>query len=584
LIIFENAVLEELVMRMSNMLISTLREVPGEAEIASHKLMLRSGMMRKMASGVYNFMPLGIRVLKKIETIVREEMNNAGAQEFLASALLPSELWEESGRWSVMGSEMFKLKDRNGREFCLGPTHEEVFTDIARNEIKSYRQLPVNLYQIQTKYRDERRPRFGVMRSREFIMKDAYSFDKDEQGLEVSYNKMYEAYKDIFKRCGLDAKPVDADSGAMGGSGSSEFMIQSEVGEDDIVFCTECDYAANMEKAPSSAEVMENETLKPYEEIETPHARTIEELVSFFNTTAKSFVKTLIYKADEKIVAVMVRGDREVNEVKVVNAIGGAVEFEMADSETVLKATSAAIGFAGPIGIDVDLLLIDNEVTKMYNFIVGANHTGYHYINVNYERDFQGVVGDFRNAVEGDKCPKCGKVITIARGIEVGHIFKLGTKYSSTMGANFINESGDSKPLIMGCYGIGINRSMAAAIEQHHDDNGIVWPLSIAPYSVVIIPAVMKKEEQIKASEELYESLKSIGIDVLIDDRDERTGVKFKDADLIGIPIRITVGKLISEGKVEFKLRSVNDSEVMDIDNVLERIKEEFHKNNLRIK
>lgn len=563
-------------MKMSNMLMLTLRETPAEAEIESHKLMLRSGMIRKMASGVYNYMPLGLRVLKNIENIVREEMNNAGAQEFLASALLPSELWKESGRWEVFGPEMFKLKDRNEREFCLGPTHEEVFTDLARNEIKSYKQLPLNLYQIQTKYRDERRPRFGMIRSREFVMKDAYSFDKDYAGLDVSYDKMYEAYTKIFKRCDVECKAVAADSGAMGGSGSAEFMVKSEIGEDEVAFCKECDYAANVEKAPGTPEKAEKEELKKLTKVETPHAKTIEDLVKFFNTDSKRFAKTIIYKADEKVVAVMVRGDREVNETKVKNAVGAPVEFELADEKTVKNATGAVVGFAGPIGIKADYLFVDNEVTFMYNFIVGANETGYHFSNVNYGRDFEGNVGDFRNAVEGEKCPKCGKELTIARGIEVGHIFKLGTKYSESMEAYFVDENGENKPLIMGCYGIGINRTMAAVIEQHHDESGIVWPMSVAPYKVIVVPAVFKSEEQMQIAEKLYNEIKALGVDVLLDDRNERAGVKFKDADLIGIPIRITVGKKIADGEVEFKLRSSSDTETISLDSVIDRVKKEI--------
>lgn len=570
-------------MKLSNMLISTLREVPAEAEIPSHQLMLRAGMMRKMASGVYNFMPTGIRVLKKIENIVREEMDNTGAQEFLASALLPAELWMESGRWDVMGEEMFRLKDRNDRDFCLGPTHEEVFTDIARNEIKSYKQLPLNLYQIQTKYRDERRPRFGVMRSREFIMKDAYSFDKDQSGLDTSYMKMYEAYTNIFKRCGLDCSAVEADSGAMGGSGSAEFMVKSEVGEDEVVFCSSCNYAANMEKAPAISQEQIKEEYLTLNKVETPEIRSIEELVRFFNTTEDKFAKTLIYKADGKTIAVMVRGDRVVNETKVVNAIGGAIDFNMAEAEAVKVATSAEVGFAGPIGINADILLVDEEVSKMYNFIVGANETGFHYENVNYGRDFTGKVGDFRNVIEGDKCPKCGGSLTIARGVEVGHIFKLGTKYSQSMGATFIDENGEDKPLVMGCYGIGINRTMAAIIEQHHDDNGITWPLAIAPYHVIVVPVVTKDEEQMRIAENLYFELKKLGVEVLMDDRNERVGVKFKDSDLIGIPMRITVGKKISEGKVEFKLRTNSENEVISIEEVIDKVKEEFIKNNLKL-
>ena len=571
-------------MKMSNMLMLTLREVPAEAEIESHKLMLRSGMMRKMASGVYNYMPLGLKVLKNIEDIIREEMNAAGAQEFLASALLPAELWQESGRWDVYGAEMFRLKDRNNRDFCLGPTHEEVFTDIARNEIKSYKQLPVNLYQIQTKYRDERRPRFGVMRSREFVMKDAYSFDKDQAGLDLSYNKMHDAYVKIFNRCGLDAKCVEADSGAIGGSNSAEFMVKSEVGEDDVVFCNHCDYAANIEKAPSTPEKAVAEDLKELNKVETPDAGTIEDLVKFFNTTEKKFAKTLIFNADGKIVAVMVRGDREVNEVKVSNALGGVVNLDMATAEEVFSATSAKVGFAGPIGIKVDELLVDEEVTNMYNFIVGANETGYHIENVNYGRDFEGKVGDYRNITAGEKCPSCGKEVTISRGTEVGHIFKLGTKYSEAMNANFIDEDGKQKPFLMGCYGIGVTRTMASVIEQHNDENGIVWPLSVAPYHVSVIPVNVKDEEQIKVAEELYNSLKELGVEVLMDDRNERAGVKFKDSEIMGIPMRVTVGKKISEGAVEFKLRAGGDNEVIKIEDVCNRVKALFEENNLKLK
>ena len=570
-------------MKMSNMLISTLREVPAEAEIDSHKLMLRSGMIRKMASGIYNYMPFGLKALKNIEDIIREEMNSAGAQEFLASAMLPAELWQESGRWDVYGAEMFRLKDRNNRDFCLGPTHEEVFTDIARNEIKSYKQLPVNLYQIQTKYRDERRPRFGVMRSREFVMKDAYSFDKDQAGLDASYEKMREAYIKVFNRCGIDAKPVAADSGAIGGSGSAEFMVKSEVGEDDVVFCTNCNYAANIEKAPSTVEKEEKQEFKSLEKIETPNARTIEDLVKFFNTTEKKFAKTLIFNADGKIVAVMVKGDREVNEVKVSNALGGVVNLNMATAEEVLKATNAQVGFAGPINIKVDTLLVDEEVANMYNFIVGANETGYHYGNVNYVRDFEGIVGDYRNITEGEKCPDCGGKITISRGTEVGHIFKLGTKYSGAMNANFIDEDGKEKPFVMGCYGIGVTRTMASVIEQNNDANGIIWPLAIAPYQVNVIPVNIKDENQIKVASELYEQLKTTGAVVVLDDRNERAGVKFKDSDLMGVPMRITVGKKVNDGEVEFKLRT---SEVVNvkIEDVLNKVREEFAKNNLSIR
>ena len=571
-------------MKMSNMLVSTLREVPAEAEIDSHKLMLRAGMIRKMAAGIYNYMPIGLKVLKNVEDIVREEMNAAGAQEFLASAILPAELWQESGRWDVYGDEMFRLKDRNQRDFCLGPTHEEVFTDIARNEIKSYKQLPVNLYQIQTKYRDERRPRFGVMRSREFVMKDAYSFDKDQAGLDLSYDKMHDAYVKIFNRCGLDAKCVAADSGAIGGSNSAEFMVKSEVGEDDVVFCNHCNYAANIEKAPSTPEKAEVEELKELNKVETPDARSIEDLVKFFNTTNKKLAKTLIYNADGKVVAVMVRGDREVNEVKVNNALGGVINLDMASPEEVFNATNAKVGFAGPIGIKVDTLLVDEEVANMYNFVVGANETGYHIENVNYSRDFEGTVGDFRNVTAGEKCPECGGEITISRGTEVGHIFKLGTKYSEAMKAKFIDENGKEQPFLMGCYGIGVTRTMASIIEQHNDENGIVWPLSVAPYHVSVIPVNIKDENIMKIAEELYSKLQELGVEVLMDDRNERAGVKFKDSEIMGIPMRVTVGKKIVDNEVEFKLRAGGENEVISIDEVCNRVRAEFDKNNLKIK
>lgn len=570
-------------MKMSNMLISTLREVPAEAEIDSHKLMLRSGMMRKMAAGIYNYMPLGLKVLKKVEDIVREEMDAAGAQEFLASAMIPAELWQESGRWDAYGAEMFRLKDRGNRDFCLGPTHEEVFTDIARNEIKSYKQLPLNLYQIQTKYRDERRPRFGIMRSREFIMKDAYSFDRNQEGLDIAFNKMHDAYVKIFNRCGLDAKPVQADSGAIGGANSAEFMVKSEVGEDDVVFCDCCNYAANIEKAACTPEKEEKQDFLELREVETPNAKTIEEVAAFFGKDAKKLAKTILFNADGKIVAVMVRGDREINEVKVTNAIGEVNSLELASNEEVQNATNAVVGFAGPIGIKVDILLVDEEVANMYNFIVGANKTGYHIDNVNYGRDFEGTVGDFRNVTAGEKCPDCGGTVTIARGTEVGHIFKLGTKYSEAMNANFIDEDGKEKPFVMGCYGIGVTRTMASIIEQHHDENGIIWPLAVAPYHVSVIPVNVKDEEQVRVANELYDELISMGVEALLDDRNERAGVKFKDSELMGIPMRVTVGKKIGDGEVEFKLRD-GEMEVVKISDVCNIVKGEFEKNNVKLK
>ena len=569
-------------MKMSNMLVSTLREVPAEAEIDSHKLMLRAGMIRKMAAGIYNYMPIGLKVLKNIEEIVREEMNTAGAQEFLASAVLPAELWQESGRWDVYGDEMFRLKDRNNRDFCLGPTHEEVFTDIARNEIKSYKQLPVNLYQIQTKYRDERRPRFGIMRSREFIMKDAYSFDKDQAGLDVSYDKMHDAYVKIFNRCGIDAKCVEADSGAIGGANSAEFMVKSEVGEDDVVFCSACDYAANIEKAEATPEKAEVEELLEMEKVSTPDSRGIYEVSEFLKVSPKKTVKLLMFNVDGKIVGVVVRGDREVNEVKVANAAQASGDIIMASNEEYTKATNCEPGFGGPVGIKVDLLLVDEEVANMYNMILGANETGYHLKNVNYGRDFEGVVGDFRKIESGEKCPKCGSEVTIARGTEVGHIFKLGTKYSAAMNATFIDENGKNVPFVMGCYGIGVTRTMASIIEQHHDENGIIWPLSVAPYHVSVIPVNIKDEAQMKIANKLYDELRKIGVDAILDDRNERPGVKFKDSELIGIPMRVTVGKKITDGEVEFKLRD-GEMEVIKIEDVLEKVESQFEINNISL-
>ena len=570
-------------MRMSRMFVPTLKEVPADAEITSHQLMLRAGMIKKMSSGLYNQLPLGLRVFKKISDIIREEMNAKDANEIYCTGLIPAELWQESGRWDVMGPEMFRLQDRTGKDYCLGPTHEEVFTDIIRQEVKSYKDLPLNLYQIQSKYRDERRPRFGVMRSREFIMKDAYSFDKDQEGLDVSYNKMYEAYVKIFNRCGLDAKCVAADSGAIGGSGSAEFMVKSEVGEDDVVFCTECNYAANIEKAETKAEIAEIEELAEIQKVETTRIKTIEDLHKFMNTDASKCAKTLIFDADGKSVAVVVRGDRDVNDTKVANAVGGVVEMEMASEEMVKAVTGAETGFAGPIGIKADYLFIDQEVVDQSNLVVGANKTGFHIKNANFGRDFEGVVGDFRSVQHGDKCSNCGGELEIMRGVEVGHIFKLGTKYSEAMDCTYVDKDGKSHPIQMGCYGIGVERTAAAIIEQHHDENGIKWPLSVAPYHVIVVPVNMKKEEQVENAEKIYKQLESIGVETILDDRNERPGFKFKDAELIGIPMRITVGKDIVDGKVEFVLRETGEKELIALEDIEARVREEFKKKNVRL-
>lgn len=560
-------------MRMSKLLMPTLREVPAEAEIASHRLMLRAGLIRKLAAGVYSYLPLGLRTLQKVQNIIREEMDAAGAQELIMSALLPAEAYRASGRWEVFGPSMFRLKDRNDRDFCLGPTHEELFTQCVIDNVKSYKEYPMTLYQIQTKYRDEARPRFGIIRSREFIMKDAYSFDLDEKGLDESYKKMYDAYNRIFTRLGLDFTVVDADSGAMGGSGSQEFMVKSPVGEDGIAYCDSCGYAANYEKCecvPTAAAQISGDL--PLEKIETPNAHTIEELVSSLGMEAVNFAKTIIYKADDKYIAAMVRGDRDVNEVKLKNLVGCTDDLELAEPAVVRDITRAQVGFAGPIELGIPVYA-DKEVAMMQNFVVGANETDMHYKNVNIGRDFEpDAVADIRVVVTGDKCPKCGAPIKSEQGIEVGHIFKLGTKYSDALGLKYLDENSSQKTVIMGCYGIGVTRCLAAAVEQMHDDNGIIWPVSIAPYQAIVIPANNKSPEQTEAAEKLYSRLTEAGIETLIDDRAERAGVKFKDADLIGIPVRVVVGKKIGEGIVEYKERTMEKAVEMGIDEAAAKV------------
>ncbi|RKD33808.1 proline--tRNA ligase [Thermohalobacter berrensis] len=574
-------------MRMSKLYMPTLREVPSEAEIPSHKLLLRAGMMRKLVSGVYSYLPLGYKVLKKIEDIVREEMDKAGSQEVLMSAIQPAELWKQSGRWYDYGPEMFRLNDRHEREFCLGPTHEEIFTDLIKNELKSYKQLPLNIYQIQTKYRDEKRPRFGLMRCREFIMKDAYSFDRDEEGMKESYREMWEAYEKIFTRCGLKFRVVEGDSGAMGGSDSHEFMAMSEVGESEIAYCDDCDYGATDERAECIYDLKEqdNEELEK-EKVHTPSVKTIEQLEDFFKLPADKFVKMLIYKVKDEIIGVLIPGDRELNEIKLCNLLEVPEhELILADEDIIKEVTGAEVGFAGPLGLKKDIrLLVDSRVTKMKNFIVGGNETDYHIKNVNYGRDFEGeVVNDLLLVQEGDKCPKCNSTLKIARGIEVGNIFQLGTKYSKSLNATYLDENGKEQYFLMGSYGVGVSRTMAAIIEQSHDENGIIWPLSVAPYHVVITIVNVKKDEQIELGEKLYKELSSKGIEVLLDDRKERPGVKFKDADLIGIPIRITVGRKANENIVEFVLRRDGEKIEVKADEVFEKIKEEFERQNLKL-
>ncbi len=545
-------------MRVSKLFMPTQREIPADAEIVSHQLMLRAGMLRKVASGVYSFLPMGYRAYRKVENIVREEMDRAGAQELIMPAVLPAEIYMASGRWDKFGQEMFRLLDRGGRQFCLGPTHEEPFTEAVRDNIRSYRQLPVTLYQIQHKYRDEKRPRFGLMRCREFVMKDAYSFDTDEAGLDVSYKAMHKAYCRIFDRLGLDYILVDADSGAMGGSGSQEFMVKSSVGEDAIAYCPSCGYAANEEKAVCKANKPEPAPeLLPVEKIRTPNVHTIEELVQFLNASSRDFAKTILYSIDGKIVAVMVRGDREVNETKLSNMYD-ATELGLASFADVERVTGAAVGFAGPVGLKETVdLIVDTEVSVMSNFITGANDTDFHFKNVNITRDFTATkIADIRTIQAGDPCPVCGEPVETCRGIEVGHIFKLGTKYSDALGCKYLDQEGQEKSMIMGCYGIGVGRTLAAIIEQHYDENGIIWPLSSAPYQAIVVPTNTTDEAINGLASDIHSKLEEAGIEVLLDDRDERPGVKFKDADLIGIPLRITAGRKAKDGIVEFKERA----------------------------
>ena len=552
-------------MKVSELFLATQREIPADAEIPSHRLMLRAGLIRKMASGIYSFMPMGYRTYRKVEAVIREEMDKAGAQELIMPALLPAEAYQGSGRWEKFGPEMFRLSDRGGRSFCLGPTHEEPFTEAVRDSIRSYKQLPVTLYQIQHKYRDEKRPRFGVIRAREFVMKDAYSFDVDEAGLDISYKKMYDAYRAIFDRLGLDYTIVDADSGAMGGSGSQEFMVKSEVGEDAICFCDECGYAANEEKAGWTRGEADTSAELEIEKIHTPDVKTIEELCGYLNCGPDAFVKTILYNIDGKFVAAMCRGDRDINETKLGN-LYDATEMELAAFADVELITGAKVGFAGPVNLKQKIdIVVDPEVAGMKNFVVGACETDYHFKNVNIGRDFEAdKVADITNAKEGDICPKCGKgKLGMARGVEVGHIFKLGTKYSDALGCVYLDNNGKEHSMVMGCYGIGVSRVLAAIIEQYHDDDGIIWPSIVAPYKVIIVPTKVNDEEVMGVANKIYDELMSSGIEVLIDDRNERPGVKFKDADLLGIPLRITVGRRAAEGIVEVKRR--NESEASEI-------------------
>lgn len=551
-------------MRYSKYFIPTYKEIPSDAEIISHQLMLRAGMIRKLTSGIYTYLPAGLRSIKKVENIIREEMNRAGAIEILMPAVQPGELWQESGRWDHYGRELLRFKDRHNRDACFGPTHEEVITDLVRREIHSYKQMPINLYQIQTKFRDEIRPRFGLMRGREFIMKDDYSFDVDEESANRSYEIMHEAYTRIFQRCGLRFRAVEADTGPIGGSYSHEFMVLADTGEDQIINCVNCPYAANLERAevktthvPSD---MNSGDMNTLESVDTPDIKTIEELTAFLSISPDQLIKTLIFVADDEVVAALVRGDHELNEVKLKNFLG-AQTVELADVSLVEETTGAPMGFAGPIGLKARMVA-DNAIREMKNFVTGGNRKDVHIRNVNIQRDFKVEnFGDLRTISPHDTCPRCGGEIRFGRGIEVGHIFKLGTKYSQALKAVFLDEQGKERPIIMGCYGIGVGRTVAAAIEQNHDEDGIIFPIPISPFEVIILPLQMHETTVIETAERIYAELLDHDIDVLLDDRDERAGVKFKDADLLGIPVRVIVGiKGVKKGQIEIKLRSESES------------------------
>jgi len=560
-------------MKWSQTLIPTLREEPSEAEIPSHKLMIRAGLIRKLLSGAYSYLPLGTRVLNKVISIVREEMNTAGAIEVYLPVLQPIELLQQSGRMDAFGQDLMRLKDRHGRTLALGPTHEEVITQLVENEVSSYRQLPLTLYQIQSKFRDEPRPRFGVLRSKEFLMKDGYSFDIDEEGLARSYEKMYQAYCRIFDRCGLKYIPVEADTGVMGGDVSHEFMVPSDIGEDFLVRCKGCTYSVNREKAePAPLPSKDMDGLKALKEVLTPKMTTITQVSGFLGIGTSCLVKTLVYKTAGETVAVLLRGDHEANEIKLARVLGQ--EASLADEETIRTLTGAPVGFTGPVGLPVKIIA-DQAVTVSRNFVTGANKQDTHLLNVNPGRDFQiHKVGNIRYVTEGDRCPRCGNELELSHGIEVGHVFKLGTKYSQILGAKFLDPQGKERPVVMGCYGIGINRIIAALIECSHDDGGIIWPPSIAPYKTLVLPLNVKETTILNTSESLHKQLEGAGIDTLLDDRDLRPGVKFKDADLIGIPLRIVLGKKFTEGgQVELQERKGGDPVLLPLEAVLPEIK-----------
>jgi prolyl-tRNA synthetase len=566
-------------MRYSQYLLPTMKEVPSESEVPSHQLMLRAGMIRKLAAGIYSYLPFGLRAIRKVEGIIREEMNRAGAIEVLLPFVQPAELWQESHRWEEYGKELARLKDRHSRDCCLGPTHEEVITDVARREIRSYRQMPINLYQIQTKFRDEIRPRFGVMRAREFIMKDAYSFDVDEKGVDISYQKMVEAYIRIFTRCGLMFRAVEAETGTIGGHFSHEFMVLAETGEETIVSCTKCSYAANIEKAEfkrveTAGPVHSGDDLKPLQKVLTPNQRTVDEVTRFLRVSPSDLVKTLVFETDKGSIAALIRGDHEVSEKKL-QAAAGVEHLQLAGERVVEEMTHAPKGFAGPVGLAIPLIA-DDDIRSMVNFVTGANEKDAHLIQVNIGRDFQvSRYADIRRFALGDPCPRCGGETRTDKGIEVGHTFKLGTKYSRAMQATFTDENGNEKEFIMGCYGIGVGRTVAAAIEQSYDPNGIIFPMPIAPFLVLLLPVNIKSDLIRNKAEQLYLDLQKESVEALYDDREETPGVKFKDADLIGIPLRITLGeKNLKNGRVEIKVRKTGEVTLVKEEEVVSKIKE----------
>jgi prolyl-tRNA synthetase len=566
-------------MRWSQYYLFTTREVPNDAEVISHQLMVRTGMIKKVAAGIYSYLPFGWRSLAKLMAIVRRELDATGALEVQLPAIQPAELWQESGRWQRYGKELLRIKDRHERDFIFGPTHEEVITDIVRRDLKSYRQLPVNLYQIQTKFRDEIRPRFGLMRGREFLMKDAYSFHTTPESLDVTYQAMHNAYCRIFEACHLDYTPVEADTGTIGGSASHEFMVVADTGESAVVRCPQCGYGANTEKAetrgiadPGTGQVFEQQ---PLQEVATPNKKSIEEVARFLKVSPKRVVKTLIYETEKGLAAVLVRGDREINETKLLNHLD-VLHLDLASEEKVRAATQAPVGFAGPVGLQGIRLVADETVRSLVNFVCGANKEDAHYTNANWGRDVDiSEFADLLLVTGGDPCPRCDGTLELFRGIEVGHIFKLGTKYSEAMACNFTDEAGADRPMIMGCYGLGIGRTVAAAIEQNHDKDGIIWPRPLAPFEVLLAGLNPDDEEVKKVAEQLYGELREKGVEVLYDDRDERPGVKFKDADLIGIPVRLVVGaKSLADGKAEVSLRRDREKHLVTVSEAVAKVLE----------